>query len=103
MGVISWSLFSGDSSHVLCHMAVMCLRMMGLKSEGGMRQFGSARRFGSSIGTLVTADADMARKPAEVNVEADALSDVSLEMISSIMGWSILKWSSACRHDMESV
>ena len=33
----------------------------------------------------------------------DALSDVSLEMISSIMGWSILRWSSACRHDMESV
>ena len=31
---------------------------------------GSARRFGSSIGTLVTADADVARKPAEVNVEA---------------------------------
>ena len=30
----------------------------------------------------------------------DALSDVSLEMISSIMGWSILRWSSACRHDM---
>ena len=33
----------------------------------------------------------------------DALSDVSFEMISSIMGWSILRWSSACRHDMESV
>ena len=33
----------------------------------------------------------------------DALSDVSLEMISSIMGWSILRWSSASRHDMESV
>ena len=33
----------------------------------------------------------------------DALSDISLEMISSIMGWSILRWSSACRHDMESV
>ena len=32
----------------------------------------------------------------------DALSDISLEMISSIMGWSILR-SSACRHDMESV
>ena len=31
---------------------------------------GSARRFGGSIGTLVTKDADMARKPAEVNVEA---------------------------------
>ena len=31
---------------------------------------GSVRRFGSSIGTLVTADADVARKPAEVNVEA---------------------------------
>ena len=28
----------------------------------------------------------------------DALSDISLEMISSIMGWSILRWSSACRH-----
>ena len=33
----------------------------------------------------------------------NALSDVTLEMISSIMGWSILRWSSACRHDMESV
>ena len=33
-------------------------------------QVGSVRRFGSSIGTLVTADADVARKPAEVNVEA---------------------------------
>ena len=31
---------------------------------------GSARHFGGSIGTLVTADADVARKPAEVNVEA---------------------------------
>ena len=33
---------------------------------------GSARRFGGSIyiGTLVTTDADVARKPAEVNVEA---------------------------------
>ena len=30
---------------------------------------GSARRFGGSIGTLVTKDADMARKPAEVNVQ----------------------------------
>ena len=33
----------------------------------------------------------------------DALSDGSLGMISSIMGWSMLRWSSACRHDMESV
>ena len=33
----------------------------------------------------------------------DALSDISFEMISSIMGWSNLRWSSACRHDMESV
>ena len=33
----------------------------------------------------------------------DALSDVSLERISSIMGWLILRWSSACRHDRESV
>ena len=31
---------------------------------------GSTRRFGGSIGTLITADADIARKPAEVNVEA---------------------------------
>ena len=31
---------------------------------------GSARHFGGSIGTLVTTDADVARKPAEVNVEA---------------------------------
>ena len=31
---------------------------------------GSARHFGSSIGTLVTADAHMAWKPGEVNVEA---------------------------------
>ena len=31
---------------------------------------GSARRFDGSISTLVTADADMVRKPAEVNVEA---------------------------------
>ena len=30
----------------------------------------SARRFGGSIGTLVTLDADVARKPAEANVEA---------------------------------
>ena len=33
----------------------------------------------------------------------NAFSDVSLEMISSIMGWSILRWSSASRHDMESI
>ena len=55
-------------------MAVMCLRMMGLKSAGGIyetgQHVGSARRFGGPIGTLVTKDADMARKPAEVNVEA---------------------------------
>ena len=31
---------------------------------------GSAHRFGGSIGTLITADADVAWKPAEVNVEA---------------------------------
>ena len=31
---------------------------------------GSAHRFGGSIGTLVTAAADVARKPAEVNVGA---------------------------------
>ena len=31
---------------------------------------GSALRFGGSIGTLVTADADVARKQSEVNVEA---------------------------------
>ena len=31
---------------------------------------GCACGFGSSIDTLVTSDADMARKPAEVNVEA---------------------------------
>ena len=30
---------------------------------------GSARCFGSSIGTLVTRDADVARQPAELNVE----------------------------------
>ena len=30
----------------------------------------------------------------------DALSDISLEMISSIMGWSILRWSSACRNEV---
>ena len=33
----------------------------------------------------------------------DALSDISLERISSIMGWSIFRWLSACRHDMEPV
>ena len=33
----------------------------------------------------------------------DALSDISLERISLIMGWSILRWLSACRHDMELV
>ena len=31
---------------------------------------GSACRFGSSIGTLVTVDANVAQKPAKVNVEA---------------------------------
>ena len=72
MGAISCSLFSGDSSHVFCYMAVICLRMM-FKIRGwdetGLH-IGSACRFGGSIGTLVTKDADMARKPAEVNVEA---------------------------------
>ena len=29
---------------------------------------GSTRRFGGSIGTLVTTDADVARKPAEVGL-----------------------------------
>ena len=33
----------------------------------------------------------------------DALSDISLKRTSSIMGRSVLRWSSACRHDMESV
>ena len=34
------------------------------RDETGLH-VGSARRFGGSIGTLVTKDADMARKPAE--------------------------------------
>ena len=31
-------LFSGVSSHVLCHMVVMYLWILRLKSEGGVRQ-----------------------------------------------------------------
>ena len=106
MGAISWSLFSGDSSHVFCHMAVMCLRMIGLKSEGGMRQgcMSVLRAFLAALSarslpqtpTWPGSQQRWMSKP-------DALSDVSLEMISSIMGWWILRWSSACSHDMESV
>ena len=32
-----------------------------------------------------------------------AVSEFSSERICEIMGWSVLRWSSACRHDMESV
>ena len=42
----------------------------GFKIRGTGLHDGSARRFGGSIGTLVTSDADVARQPAEVNVEA---------------------------------
>ena len=33
----------------------------------------------------------------------EAVSEFSLERICAIMGWSVLRWSSARRHDMESV
>ena len=35
--------------------------------------------------------------------KSDAVSEFSLVRICAIMGWSVLRWSSACRHDMESV
>ena len=71
-GLVYWGLISGVSSDVFCHMVVMYmyLRMIGLKSEGGMRQGCMSVPSAVSIGTLVTTDADVARKPAEVNVEA---------------------------------
>ena len=31
----------------------------------------------------------------------DAVSEFNSERICAIMGWSVLRWSSACRHDME--
>ena len=34
--------------------------------------------------------------------KSDAVS-FSLVRICAIMGWSVLRWSSACRHDMELV
>ena len=34
--------------------------------------------------------------------KSDVVSEFSLERICAIMGWSVLRWSSACRHDMES-
>ena len=37
------------------------------RDETGLH-VGSVCRFGGSIGTLITKDADMARKPAEVSV-----------------------------------
>ena len=33
----------------------------------------------------------------------DAVSEFSLDRICATMGWSVLRWSSACRHHMESV
>ena len=105
MGAISWSLFSGDSSHVLCHMAVMCLRMTGWKSEGGMRQ-GCMSVLRAALAALSARS--LPRMPTWPGSQQrwmskpDALSDISL-MISSIMGWSVLRWSSACRHDMKSL
>ena len=35
--------------------------------------------------------------------KSDAVRDFSLERSCAIMGWSVLRWSSACRHDMELV
>ena len=67
---------------------------------------GSVHRFGSSIRLSARSLPRMPMWPGSQQrsmSKPDALSDVSLEMISSIMGWSILRWSSACRHDMESV
>ena len=34
--------------------------------------------------------------------KSDAVSEFSLARICEIMGWSVLRWSNACRHDMES-
>ena len=99
MGAISWSLFSDDSSHVFCHMAVICLRMMGLKSEGGMRQGCMSALSARSLPRMPKWPGSQQRWMSKPN----ALIDVYLEMISSIMGWLILRWSSACRHDIESV
>ena len=42
--------------------------MLGLKSETGLH-IGSAYCFGSSIGTFVSGDADIARQAADVKVE----------------------------------
>ena len=44
----------------------------------------------------------MPGQPAEVNVEARHC-ESSLARIFVIMGWSVLRWSSAWRYDMESV
>ena len=50
---------------------MMYLWVLVLKSEVGVigLHVGSACCFGSSIGTLFNRDADVARQPAEVNVE----------------------------------
>ena len=62
-------------------MVVMYLWMLGLKSEGGVRQ-----------GCM------------SVLLKSDAVSEFSLAIICAIiMGWSVWTWSSARRHDMESV
>ena len=73
---------------MFCQMAVICLRMMGLKSEGGMRQ-GCMSVLRAVLAAL------SARSLPRMLTWPNALSAVSLEMISSIMGWSILRWSSA--------
>ena len=83
MGAISWSLFSGHSSHVFCHMAVMCLRMIGLKSEGGMRQ-GCMSVLRAVLAALSARS--LPRMPTWPGGQQrwmpkpDALSDVSLEI-----------------------
>ena len=65
MGAIWWSLFSGDLPHGTDVFANDGFKIRGWDETG--LHVGSARRFGGSIGMLVTKDADMARKPAEVN------------------------------------
>ena len=102
---ISWSWLSGVSSHVFCHMVVMHLRMIGLKFEGVMRQGCMsvpravlAARY-CSLPWMPTWPGSQQRWMSK----PDALSDISSKRTSSIMGRSVLRRSSACRHDMESV
>ena len=91
-------------------MVVMYLRMLCLKPTGGMKQVCMSVRCAVLAAPSARSLPGMPTWPSSQQrsmSKPDAVSDISLyierEGICAIMGWSVLRWSSACRHEMESV